>query len=140
MSKREREDEKKLKEDPESVLLQALKEKDLDRARKILCERTQAILDTTGVRAVKAKAEDWTNLLLGAFLGYVDYVNVLIQNGAGVNAVGKDKYSPLHRAAQNGQADVVKVLIQSGADVNAVGKYKNTERFTYQLRMGMLTL
>ena len=50
MSKREREErsedtnEKKLKEDPESVVLRALKEKDLSRARKILCERAQVIL------------------------------------------------------------------------------------------------
>ena len=81
MSKREREErsedknEKKLKGDPESVVLQALKEKDLDRARTILCVRAQAILDTW---YKPPKAEDWTNLLLGAFLGYVDYVNLLI--------------------------------------------------------------
>ena len=84
MSKREREErsedkyEKKLKEDPESLILRALKEDDSSRARKILCEQAQAFFDTWS----RTKAEDWTNLLLGTILGYVDYVKVLIENGA----------------------------------------------------------
>jgi hypothetical protein len=51
---------------------------------------------------------------------------VLIENGADVNAVDKDKWAALHLAAQNGHVDVVNVLIQSGADVNAVTKKKLT--------------
>ena len=90
MSKRERDEsgkdrnEKKLKEDPESVVVRALKV-----ARKILCEEAQAIIDAEGV--VSVQAEDWSNLFLGAFLGYVDMVKLLIQNGADVNAVEEKK-------------------------------------------------
>ena len=51
MSKREREEgsedenEKKLKVDPESFVLRALKKNDLSRARGILCIVTQAIFE-----------------------------------------------------------------------------------------------
>ena len=53
-------------------------------------------------------------------------MKVLIQNGADVNAVKKDKATTLHTAALYGFVDVVKVLIQNGADVNAVNKWKYT--------------
>ena len=51
---------------------------------------------------------------------------MLIQNGADVNAVDKDKWTALHYAAQNGHVDVVKVLLQNGANVNAVDE-QNTD-------------
>ena len=54
--------------------------------------------------------------------GHVDVAKVLIQNGADVNAVDKDKWTALHFAAEKGHVDVAKVLIQNGADVNAVDK------------------
>ena len=72
--------------------------------------------------------------------GHVDVAKVLIQNGADVNAVDKDKWTALHFAAEKGHVDVAKVLIQNGADVNAVDEKKNGRHFTSQLRMDMLTL
>ena len=53
-------------------------------------------------------------------------MKVLIQNGADVNAVDKNKLTALHIAAKKGHVDVAKVLIQNGADVNAVDKNKFT--------------
>ena len=51
---------------------------------------------------------------------------VLIQNGADVNAVDKDKCTALHLPAEYGHVDVAKVLLQNGADVNAVDTDKDT--------------
>ena len=85
ISEDEHEFEKRLKEDPESAVLQLLKEYPLG-ATKILCERTEATFKDYGDRRF---VENWPDLLLAAFLGYVDVVKVLIQNGADVNAVTK---------------------------------------------------
>ena len=72
--------------------------------------------------------------------GHVDVVKVLIQNGADVNAVDKDKWTALaQRMQEAGHVDVVKVLIQNGADVNAVDE-TNGQHFTVQLTSGMMTL
>lgn len=115
MSKREREErsgdknEKKLKGDPESLVLRALKENDLSRARKLLLERAQTPCNRRWI-------EDWTNLFLVCFLGYADCLKVLIQNGADVNAVDKGRSTALHEAAQKGHVDVVEVLVENGAD------------------------
>ena len=129
MSKREREErskdkkkKKKLKKSPEYVVLRALKKNDLSRARGILCVFTQAIFEM--IDDCPPNFEDWSNLMFGAFLGYVNVVKVLIQKGADVNAVVDDvergEMTALHIAAARGHVEVAKVLIQNGADVNAV--------------------
>ena len=54
--------------------------------------------------------------------GHVDVVKVLLQNGAGANAVMGccEKCEYTAPSQLKGRADVAKVLIQSGADVNAL--------------------
>jgi hypothetical protein len=52
--------------------------------------------------------------------GHVDVAKLLIQNGAGVNAVDKDNWTSLHVTTWYGHVDVAKLLIQKGAEVNAV--------------------
>ena len=47
-----------------------------------------------------------------------------------MNAVGKDKWTPLHFAARDGHVDVAKVLLQNGVDLNAATKYKDTALHT----------
>ena len=67
-----------------------------------------------------------TGLQGAAANGRVRIVKVLLQNGADVNAVNKDKLTPLHRAAEKGHVNVAKVLLQNGADVNAVDEEMTT--------------
>ena len=68
--KREREErgedknEKKLKEDPEGVVLRALRENDLSRARKILYERVEALFSW---KVDRKEADDRPILILGSF-------------------------------------------------------------------------
>lgn len=48
-----------------------------------------------------------------------EIVNLLIKNGADVNAKQMQGVTPLHSAAHNGQNELAKLLIDSGADINA---------------------
>lgn len=53
--------------------------------------------------------------------------NILLKNGANVNAVDSDKNTPLHLAAQRSESeDLVRLLIKSGADVNLKNEYGKT--------------
>ena len=118
--KREREErgedknEKKLKEDPESVVLRALRENDLSRARKILYERIEELFD---VRIDPKKADDLPILIFASSFGLADVTKVLIQGGTDSNAFDSTKMTALHYASKYGHVDVAKVLIQNGADV-----------------------
>jgi ankyrin repeat protein len=70
---------------------------------------------------VNAKNVDgWTPLHEAAFGGRKEIVELLISNGADVNAK-HDGFgtTPLHRAAYRGHKEIVELLIGKGADVNA---------------------
>eukprot|EP00938_MAST-03A_sp_MAST-3A-sp1_P003793 g3793.t1 len=58
--------------------------------------------------------------------GHVDVAKVLLENGADVNAVAKNKFTALHLTAMKGHVDVAKVLLQNGADATAVNIYNET--------------
>ena len=53
---------------------------------------------------------------IAARLGNVEAVKLLLSNNASVNAVTKDRYTPLHIAAKEGYVDVVIALLDGGAD------------------------
>lgn len=53
-----------------------------------------------------------------ALTGDVEFVEILIANGADVDERDVNGYTPLHLAIQQGKTDVAKVLIDNGADVN----------------------
>lgn len=48
-----------------------------------------------------------------------EIAELLIKNGANVNARQQQGYTPLHSTAHNGKAELSKLLIESGAHVNA---------------------
>jgi uncharacterized protein len=48
-----------------------------------------------------------------------DIAEILIKNGADVNAKQMQNVTPLHSAAHNGQIRLVKLLIDNGADINS---------------------
>jgi ankyrin repeat protein len=51
---------------------------------------------------------------------------LLLANGAVVNARDNDGDTPLHAAALRGQKDIVEILLAHGADVNAIDKTGRT--------------
>ena len=54
-----------------------------------------------------------------AFTGRMEVVELLIANGANVNAKDKDGGTPLLHATLSGHRETVELLISKGADVNA---------------------
>ena len=122
MSKREREEngdgggeEKRKKMSGELKVLKALENKDVRKVEAILRSEFKCVQN---YRFWERKGE--TNLHFAIFLGYVDVIKALLQNGANVNAVNDEKQTPLHLLAEFPNVDVAKVLLQNGANMNAV--------------------
>ncbi len=57
-----------------------------------------------------------TPLHVAAICGDNEAVEVLIQMGALINAVGDQGYTPLHEAAEQGNSETVALLLSLGAD------------------------
>jgi ankyrin repeat protein len=71
---------------------------------------------------VRAYSHDgWTPLHLACFFGQPALVEMLIAQGAEVNARSRNaaKNTPLHAAAAGRNRDAVRLLLEHGADVNA---------------------
>ncbi|MDA7520662.1 ankyrin repeat domain-containing protein [bacterium] len=70
---------------------------------------------------VDARDEGGVPLRYAAETGHKEIAELLIANGADVNAKGELGETPLHDAAQAGQKEIIELLIAKGADVNAKG-------------------
>jgi hypothetical protein len=87
-------------------------------------ETVKVLLDAGAVvderNYVEVLCSDTTPLMGAAFMGYSSAVELLISNGADVNAVDTWGVTPLHFAICRGNADIVSILIGHGADITAV--------------------
>lgn len=63
-----------------------------------------------------------TSLHVAALLGNCGLITVLLQNGAKVEAITKDGYSPLHVATKAGHDEAVPILLNAGAPPDMLTK------------------
>ena len=61
-----------------------------------------------------------------AYYGHKVVAELLIAQGADVNAKSDDGWTPLHDAASMGHKEIVELLLAKGANVNAKNNYGNT--------------
>jgi len=61
----------------------------------------------------------FTPLHWAAHHGHKEIAELLIANGADVNAKNEGGFTPLHSAASLGYKEIIELLIAKGADVNA---------------------
>jgi len=76
----------------------------------------QAIADGANINA---KSSGLAPLHLATIQGQNRISELLIANGADVNAKSDEGWTPLHDAAKHGHKEIIELLIANGADVNA---------------------
>ena len=103
---------------PDISIHSAVEERNIEAIKKHLAIGTD----------VNAKGENRgaTPLHWAAFTGYKEISELLIENGADVNAIDDDGISPLLIAAARGNKEIAELLITQGADVNAKDAEANT--------------
>ena len=67
----------------------------------------------------------FTKLLDETKQSHIEIINLLIKNGANVNATNKSGVTSLTISVKSGQADIVKHLIAQGADINSTLNWAN---------------
>jgi ankyrin repeat protein len=82
---------------------------------------------TKGVQIDATSKIGLTPLHLAAWHGSADVVEILLANGANINAkCRKAGMTPLHYAAAFGRKDIAEVLVVKGADINSKNKRGGT--------------
>ncbi|KAG5660338.1 hypothetical protein KAF25_002944 [Fusarium avenaceum] len=81
----------------------------------------------------------WTPLHYASLRGFEWMVLVLIGEGAGVNAQGRDGKAPLHCAAMAGHLDTVRLLVEAGAVIDVVDAFRTTP-LQWAVRKGYQTV
>jgi ankyrin repeat protein len=70
---------------------------------------------------IKAKEWDGATLLhIAVGQNHKDLTEVLLNDGADVNALTTDRLTPLHMAAQNGNIEIVTLLLDKKATINPI--------------------
>ncbi len=104
------------------ALLQADPDLDVFEATALgYVDRLRARLDEDPASVLARSADGYTALHFAAFFGKAEVARILLEAGAGVNAVAGNemRVQPLHSAAAGRHLEVCRLLVAAGADVNA---------------------
>ncbi|KAL9609828.1 MAG: hypothetical protein Q9167_005433 [Letrouitia subvulpina] len=82
----------------------------------------QILLETDEFDLNTTDEQRETALILGSRYGYTKVVQILLDNGADVNAQGRHYGSALLAALWGGYSEIIQILLDNGADVNAPDK------------------
>ena len=82
--------------------------------------KLQQLIDSGAKVDEIRKGDDATALDVAAYAGRLNAVELLVKDGADVNAQTAAGYTPLHLAALKGHVDVVDFLLKHGAEIDPV--------------------
>ena len=98
----------------------------------VLTEKAQRLLYLN-----KKDDEGWTALTWAALKGHEPIVQLLLENGADIEARNSSGDTALIWAAQRGNSAIVELLLQRGADIEAKNQYGGTALFWVALKGNM---
>ena len=82
------------------------------------------LLLNAGVNINVGNGEYWgTPLFIAARFGHIDCLDLLLEQGADIEARNEDGYTPLMIACIKKRVDAIERLLQYGANVNAIQEY-----------------
>jgi Carboxypeptidase regulatory-like domain/Ankyrin repeats (3 copies)/Ankyrin repeats (many copies) len=102
-----------------SELSSAVADEDVDRVREL-------IIKGANVNAKEDSYSKITPLFIAVETGDIEIVQLLLDNGAKINAQDKGKQTPLMRLDDDATTELVRLLVRYGAKVNAADKQGNT--------------
>ena len=80
--------------------------------------KTVALLRSRKVLISMQKTRGDTPLHEAAYHGQTEVLELLLKQGADINAKDRFGKTPLHWAAKNGKTEVVELLLKNGADIH----------------------
>ncbi|XP_070541191.1 poly [ADP-ribose] polymerase tankyrase-2-like [Ptychodera flava] len=98
----------------------------LDAAKKGCLARVQKLVSPENINCRDSQGRNSTPLHLAAGYNNVEVAELLLENGADVNARDKGGLIPLHNASSYGHVDIAALLIKYGTCVNATDRWSFT--------------
>ncbi|XP_077992722.1 poly [ADP-ribose] polymerase tankyrase-2-like [Glandiceps talaboti] len=98
----------------------------LDAAKKGCLARVQKLVTPENINCRDSQGRNSTPLHLAAGYNNVEVAELLLENGADVNARDKGGLIPLHNASSYGHVDIAALLIKYGTCVNATDRWSFT--------------
>ncbi|CAF0751510.1 unnamed protein product [Brachionus calyciflorus] len=96
------------------VLLESIKDSDVENVKSLL-RRRSACIDMTLINN-----SGLTAFHHAVLENSIDLVKLMIENNAEINCVDEDHWTPLHTAASLGYHEISRLLLQNGADWKAL--------------------
>lgn len=104
-------------------IFHAAEKGDLEKVAALLKEKPELAKASEG--SSKPPTDDYTALHYAVMKGHKGIVELLLAQGADVNAKSRSGYTPLYKGAEHGHLEIVKVLLARGADPDAKDRHSN---------------
>lgn len=117
---------KTLKEDLNKKLYNAISNNNADLVKELILKGVKV----NQKRNLSYELKGVTPLIFASYYGYTEVANLLITNGADVNAKDNDGWIALLYTSREGYKELNELLIDNGSNINLKGNSKNNKGYT----------